>query len=170
MSHDQRQGSEEFVRDFPSACLSAPGTVRVGDPLSKAIEKLVERPESRAVYVVDEAGKLQGVVSFRCLLRVMKARYGAKQPGLFSLVRYFSDLKPEKVEDLMRPAVPVRADTPLKEALLLLAETQQNDLPIVDLEGRITGELNGREIMNIALRVFRKTESDLEKSRAKANE
>ncbi|HWG89457.1 MAG TPA: CBS domain-containing protein [Candidatus Thermoplasmatota archaeon] len=166
MTTNRNRAEGETIGSFPGLLTRSPSTVRVGDSISSAIEKLVARPESRAVYVLDPQGKLVGVVSFRCILRVAKARYGSLSPGLFSLVRYFRDLQPETVEHLMRPATPVRADTPLKEALLLLEETKQNDLPVVDEEGKVVGELAGREVMALALEVFRKTEGDLARSRA----
>lgn len=106
-----------------------------------------------------------GTVSWRCVLRVTKARLGAREPGFWSLVKLLGDLGPEKAPDLMRPPSPVRVDTPLREALLLMGKSQQNDLPVVDAEGRLVGELNGMHIMDLAPRVLRQTEADLAKAR-----
>lgn len=156
---------EETVADVPEALVAETSRVPPDAPISRVIELLRARPESRMVYVVDAADRLVGTVSWRCVLRVTRARMGARPPGFWSLVTLLRDLGPEKAQDLMRPPTPVRPETPLREALLLMGDTQQNDLPVVDAEGRLVGELNGMHIMDVALRVFRQTEADLARER-----
>lgn len=153
------------VQDAPELVVAAPSMARRGEPISRAVELLLARPESRMVYVVDDAGRLEGVVSWRDVLRVTKARFGTQGTGLFSLVELFRDLRPERVEQLMRRPTPVHLDTPMRKVMLLMHETHQNDLPIVDAEGRLVGEVNGSHIMRLALDVFRTTERDLDRAR-----
>jgi CBS-domain-containing membrane protein len=158
------QGPER-VRDVPGAWRQAPSIVRVGDPLSKAVEALLASPNGRAVYVLDADGKLKGVISFRTLLRITTARY-AVTSGLFSFIKYVRDVLPERVEDVMRPATPVRMVTLLRDALETLEETKQNDLPIVDNDGNLVCELNGLQLLEVALTTIKGGEEALTKSRA----
>jgi CBS-domain-containing membrane protein len=155
----------EFVGDLEEAIGHDVHSVRKGDLISRALEQLVARPESRAVYVVDEQDKLVGVVSFRQLLRVINARKGVPGPGLFPLFANLRSLMPERVEEIMRPAERVHPDTPIREAFRILEEARQNDLPIVDAQGRIVGELNGMRVMRIGLRIFHETEAALKRER-----
>lgn len=156
---------DERVADVPEALVTNPSTLPPEAPISDIVRLLRARPESRMVYVVDGDGRLVGTVSWRCVLRVTKARVGARMPGVWSLVNLLRNLKPETARDLMRESTPVRPDTPVRDALLLMGETQQNDLPVVDEAGRLVGELNGMHIMEMALRVFEKTEAELARSR-----
>jgi CBS-domain-containing membrane protein len=159
---------EQRVRDLREAWVDAPRTVRPGDPISRAVEQLLAQPSSRMVYVVDAANKLVGVVSWRSVLKATNARMGARQPGIVSLVQLFRNLMPERVEDLMRRPAPLTEDMTVEQALLLMDETHQNDLPVVDAEGRLVGELNGMHIMRLALDVFRRGEEALERARGGA--
>ena len=163
MTHPARV--DQTVREVPEVVVRVPRTVRRADPISVAIESLLARPESRMVYVVED-GKLVGTVSWRNVLKVTKARYGARSAGLVPLVQLFRDLKPERAEDIMREPTPVTLDTPLREVLVLMDETKQNDLPVVDEDGRLIGEVNGMHIMRLALAVFQQTEADLAAARA----
>lgn len=159
--------NEQLVRDVRDAWVERPNVARVGEPISRAIELLQANPESRMVYVVDAADVLVGVVSWRSVLQATKARLGAREPGIFSLVQHFRKLMPERVEQIMRRPSPIREDTPVTQALLLMDETHQNDLPIVDEQGKLVGELNGMHIMALALDVFRGSEKALARERAR---
>lgn len=156
---------EETIADLKEAFRADVGTVPPDAPISRVVELLLAHPESRAVHVVGTDGKLLGTVSWRSVLKATGARVGAREPGLFSLVRLLRDLAPETAGDLMRTPTPVHPATPVRDAILLMAQTQQNDLPVVDEGGRFLGEVNGRDVMTLALRVFRQTEADLEASR-----
>ena len=156
---------DQTVREVPEVVVRALRTTSPTDPISVAIERLLSRPESRMVYVVESDARLVGTVSWRNVLKVTKARFGARSGGMLSLFELFRDLKPERVEDVMRAPTPVTLDTPLREVLVLMDETQQNDLPVVDEEGRLIGEVNGMHIMRLAFAVFQQTEADLARAR-----
>jgi len=156
---------EETVGDVPETLSVTATTTAPEASISEVIRLLKQNPRSRMVYVVDAKQRLLGTVSWRCVLRVAKARLGARKPGVVSLVRLLRDLMPETARDLMRSPTPVHRETPIRDAFLLMEETKQNDLPIVDDQGRLVGELNGMHVMDVALRVFEQTEADLSRAR-----
>lgn len=158
----------ERVRDLPQAWRQQPSVVRVGDPLSKAVEALLAQPHGRAVYVVDADGKLVGVISFRSMLKVVTARYGSRSTSVFGLLARLRHAMAEHVEDLMREPHPVHPDTTLEDAFFTLDDSRENDLPIVDDDGKLVGELNAMQVMDVGLRVFRDGEAALAAARAKA--
>ena len=139
-----------------------------GALISEAIALLTANPASRAVYVVDAEGRLKGTVSFRCILRVAKARLGIQGSNFFSVPTMMRDILPDHVEDIMRRPTPITLDTRLADAVVLLEDSRQNDLPIVDEAGRLIGELNALALLDVALQVFRGTEASVVAQREQA--
>jgi CBS domain-containing protein len=150
---------KELVRDGPK--------VKMGAKVHEAVQALIDNPCSRAVYVVDENDKLVGTISYRSLMRASSARFGVRKDGIFSFVQYLKDMLMENVDTLMRKPTPVTKDTKLKKALELMEDTRQNDLPVVDENGRLVGELSGMEIMRLGLDVIKRgdglTRAEIEK-------
>lgn len=137
-----------------------PGSrVSPGAPISRVIEALLAQPESRVAHVVDADGKLLGTVSWRGVLKAAGARMGVRQEGFFSLVGLFRELDREHARDLMRAPVSVSMEETLREVLLKMEKFHENDLAIVDPEGRLLGEVNGMLLMRQALRTFESTEA-----------
>lgn len=143
-----------------------PGT-RIGPeaPISAVIEALLAQPGSRVAHVVDGDGKLLGTVSWRSVLRAAGARMGVRDDRLFSLVRLFREIGHEKARDVMRAPTAVFASETLRDALLKMEKHHENDLAIVDADGRFQGEVNGMRVMKLALETFRDTEAATKKAR-----
>jgi CBS domain-containing protein len=139
---------KELVKDGPK--------VKMGAKVYQAVQALIDNPTSRAVYVVDGNDKLIGTISYRSLMRASSARFGVRKDGIFSFVQYLRDMLMENVDSLMRKPTQVTTETKLKKALELMEDSRQNDLPVVDDEGRLIGELNGIEIMKLGLDVIKK--------------
>lgn len=153
--------SDEAIRTVGDlrAQIVVPGSRVAPDaPISRVIETLLDRPESRVAHVVDAAGRLLGTVSWRSVLRASGARMGVRDDGLFSLVRLFRELRHDRARDLMRPPTSVGLEDTLRDVLLRMERFHENDLPVVDAEGRFLGEVNGMRVMRIALETFRATE------------
>ena len=134
-------------------------------PISELIELLLARPQSRVVHVVDAEGKLLGTVSWRSVLRAAGARHGVRDERMFSLLRLFRELRHEHARDLMRPPTAVTLGETLRDVLLKMERFHENDLPLVDGERRLLGEVNGMRVMRLALETFRETEAALQGAR-----
>lgn len=154
--------SVEDLRDE----IVTPGTrIAPGSPISRVIEELLRHPESRVVHVVDEEGKLLGTVSWRSVLRAASARLGVRSDRLFSLLQLFRELGHEDARDIMRAPVTVVVEEKLGDVLLKMDKLHENDVALVDGEGRYLGEVNGMRIMRIALETFKSTEAALDRAR-----
>jgi CBS domain-containing protein len=114
------------------------------------VAALITRPRGRNVYVLEADGKLVGTVSFRDLLRVTNARLGARRKGVPGFIGYLRDIFLEDVKKIMRKPVFVNPRTNLLEALQILEENKMNDMPIVDDDKKLMGELSGMEILRFA--------------------
>ena len=103
-------------------------------------------PEVRAVYVVDDAGKLTGVVTRKTLVaRVVAAGLDPRTTGLGSIAE--------------APHATIDADTPLDEAFRFLEEQDAERVPVVE-HGRLVGVLS-RSVLGRRLAEDEDPESEL---------
>jgi CBS domain-containing protein len=69
----------------------------------------------------------------------------------------------EDIDKLMRDPVTVKQDTELLEALRKMEEARMNDLPVVDADYKIVGELSGMEILRFAYADIRRGDEETPK-------
>lgn len=137
------------VSDFLDSCGEEPSTIGWGESIQEMVEALFEHPASRAVYVLDEDKKLLGMVLFRDIIRVTNAKLGIKGRGVSGSHQYLRDAQKDKARDLMRPPVVTRMFTPLCEALEKMEDSKINNLPVVDENGKLVGELSGSKVLHL---------------------
>lgn len=112
------------VRD---AMIAEPRSLPATASAQEAGEVLTPR-EVRAVYVVDEAGGLTGVVTRKTLVaRVVAAGLDPRTTGLGSIAE--------------EPHATIDADTPLDEAFRFLEKQDAERVPVVE-HGRLVGVLS----------------------------
>jgi CBS domain-containing protein len=112
------------VRD---AMIAEPRSLTISETARLAGEVLTP-PEVRAVYVVDESGRLVGVVTRKTLVTRVVAE--GRDP---STTRLGEVAEP--------PYYTIDADTPLDEAYRFIEEHDAERVPVVD-EGRLVGVLS----------------------------
>lgn len=148
--------SLDTVADVYDRMVVKPAKVNKGALMHEALQALIENPSTRTVYVLDQKDKPLGAISPRVLLRASSARFGVRKDGVFSFVNYLGDLFTESVDELMRDTTPITKKETLKKVLKIMEENKQIDLPVVDEQGRLIGELNGMEIIKLGIDVIRK--------------
>ncbi len=146
MAEKDKRFSETLVGDVFDQIIKRPTTVTVEDTINEVIEGMLNNPVSRKVYVVDKQGKLLGMVNTDTVLRLIGYRTGVRDPGAISFYRLLRDMFKEKVGTLMSPTRSVTKEDDLKKALEIMIKDHVNDLPVVDAEGRIIGELVSLEL------------------------
>ncbi len=124
--------------------------------LKDAIEAMTENLTSRKVYVVDRKGFLKGVITTETMLRQVGYKLGVRETGVISWIKYVSGILKDNVTEYMeKNPVTVTDDHKVLDALQKMVEYHLNDLPVVDADGRIVGELLSLELMLEAKKVFK---------------
>ncbi len=129
--------------------------VRPEDSLETVIKALLLSPKTMSAYVVDEDGKLLGVISIWDILQATVAHdpdtINSGSPSILFdrdfLQRYaFS----ERARDLMREPVCVDLTHSLRRAYKLMIEHGLTEIPVVDNQGRVIGDLTLLELLKSA--------------------
>ncbi len=119
------------------------------------VQILAERTVS-AVPVVDDSGKVIGIVSEADLLH--KMQYSGLEPHVHLLERKQRRVARAKADsdearDLMTsPALTVDSDTPLPAVAKMMDEERVKRLPVVDEQGRLVGIVSRRDLLRVYLR------------------
>jgi CBS domain-containing protein len=143
-----------LVGDVYDLVLKEPSTVKTGAKIREVFDELLTHPVSRKVYVVDEEGKLLGAVTTQTLLRLLGYRVGVREFAGLSLWKLMRDMLKEGVEGIFIKIPPVKADDKLTKALQIMLDEHVNDLPVVDADGKLVGELNSQEIFQKGRELF----------------
>ena len=114
---------------------------------------MIKKTNSQKAYVVDDDNKLVGTITMETVLKQIGYIYGVRQPGIMSFFKFVSGILKEDVTDFMeKNPVKVTKEDKILDALKMMVENHLNDLPVVDENGTVIGELNGIEIMSRALK------------------
>jgi len=121
-------------------------TANLGDGLRQTWMRMRER-DIRHMPVLDDHERLAGIVSDRDLRRP-----DTVDVGTIDAFRLDDHMKVREV--MTSPAVTVRADTPLLEALDLVLERRFGALPVVDDDGRVLGVLSAWDLLKATRSCF----------------
>lgn len=124
-----------------------PATVTEDDRLRKAVDAMIENPETRKAYVLNGEGKLIGTITLETLMRHVGYCFGVRKPGITSFLKMLAEISDDRVGEAMTKSVKVLEDEMLTNVTKLMVENHLNDLPVVDDEDRLVGELNGLDIL-----------------------
>ena len=137
------------VSDISDLIVRNPAIVRSDCTIRKMLEKVVEDTRSRHAYIVDDTGKLIGSIRLNNIIEylfpttiLMENR---DAPRLCSFLDY---TEASQVKEIMnRKPVYVFEDTPLPEMIKIMRQEVINELPIVDKNIKVIGEVNVWEII-----------------------
>jgi CBS domain-containing protein len=105
-------------------------------------------PIARSVYVVDDSGRLKGVITLGDVLKGIAVQKGeAHVEDAQSPFKLFQFSPFSIAKDIMGPAVFVTRDTKLQKALGKMVNRRRNELPVVDADRRVIGDLNAYELL-----------------------
>ncbi|MGW3445447.1 CBS domain-containing protein [Streptomyces sp. NPDC001076] len=120
----------------------------------KDIVKALQQWQVSAAPVLDDHGRVVGVVSEADLLRREEARTGV--PVGYGQVRSGSDLAEAASVTaaalMTTPAVTVRPEAPLPEAARTMARHGVKRLPVVDSDGLLQGVVSRADLLKVFLR------------------
>jgi len=136
--------------------LMKPAVVSKDATLRDAVDAIIEDSKTRKVYVVDAEGKVVGTITLETLMRQGGYRLGVRTPGMTSFLRMLAEIAKDKVTEVMAKPVKVYDDELLTNVTRLMVEHHLNDLPVVDRDGKIVGELNGLDILRASRKFWEK--------------
>ncbi len=153
MPYNKKQFDDLIVEEVADRLIVEPSTVSPDADIGELIDEMLANPIARKVYVVDENGGLMGMVTTETLLRLIGYRVGVRT-GTLSFYKFLRDCLKGRVRDVMEAPVFVRPNNKLKDALLKMIEEHMNDIPVVDEDGKLIGELNSLELFTQARILF----------------
>lgn len=143
------------VEDVYEIMVGKPAILREDAQLKDAVEAITQDLISRKVYIVDAEGILIGMISIETLLRHVGYRVGVREVGVISFFKFLGGVFKENVTEIMeKKPVTVTNNHKVLDALRLMVEHHLNDLPVIDDEGKIIGELNSLEILKQTKEIF----------------
>ena len=145
-----------LVKDVHETMIGKPVVVKEDAILKDAVDAITQNMISRKVYVVDEQGILKGMISIETLLRQVGYRVGVRETGVISFFKFLGGIFKENVTEFLEKPVTITNEHKVLDALRMMEEHHLNDLPVIDDEGKIIGELNSLEILAEAKKIFEK--------------
>lgn len=117
--------------------------VQEEEQIYRVVEKVVEDRETMLACVVDRRGKLVGTIRPRELLRAVEVHeFGAVRYPFFEAREALHLLTSRYARDIMGAPISVRPDDEVEKAIGLMLEGGFYEVPVVDGQGRVLGEIN----------------------------
>ncbi len=118
------------------------------------LAKMIEDLRTRQVYVVDEEGSLVGVVRMNAVVEYLFPYNAIIEHGMSLYAAYIPKGGVQTAADLMiSPAVRVTGETSLGEMARLLMRESINEMPVVDGQERLIGQVNMYETISTYLSI-----------------
>lgn len=156
MTSEDKFFIDSLVSDVYDLMGQPASTVDEKAKLGDVVDAMVRNPLSRKVYVVDAEGKVLGVVDAETVLKLLGYRVGVQRNAGISVFGFLRDTLKENVVDLMRTVRPVTPESKLTAALRIMLDDHMTDLPVVDDNGRLIGELISMEMLTRARTLFQR--------------
>jgi predicted transcriptional regulator len=158
MSADDKRFLDSSVADVFEKVGQPASIVDEKAKLGDVVDAMVKNPLSRKVYVVDKEQKVLGVVDADTVLKLIGHRVGVQRNAGLPVFSFLTETLKENATDFMRKVRPVTRNTQLTAALQIMLDDKMADLPVVDENGRIIGELISIEMLSRAGRMFEREE------------
>lgn len=133
------------VKDLLPYSTSRPSVVSTDATLREVVAKLIEDVGTREVYVTDEEEHFYGVITLRRLARFV---FTHALPAKSSPTELLELVSAECAKDLaLRKAAYVHEDDPLEHVIEVMFRFDINEIPVVNRERRIVGNLNMLQLL-----------------------
>ncbi len=146
---------ETKVKDIRKFIVKDPTLAKPEETINSVLKKIIADVRSRHAYIVDSQGKLIGSLRINNIIAFLF-------PSVFFMDEYtsipvssFVDYTNAKlVKDIMNsdPSF-VYEDTPLKDMVKIMLEEKINELPVVDKDKKVIGEVNVMELITYYLQI-----------------
>lgn len=124
------------------------------EPIEKIIKIYAENPHLRGIFALDKNEKFIGVITRNDLLMWAKYKIGSGIEDSIYLKTTYDEIKryalSHKISEMIHPNSAeafVREDDNILKALRLMLDSSLIDVPVIDSEGKIIGDLKLTEIL-----------------------
>ncbi len=151
-----QKGQKLLVRDVFDIDRSLAVVVPQSTPFFDVVKQFATRAELRGIFVVDGDKHLTGVITRQDLLHWAANHLGIPDPENESWHDLYRVATANTAQDACRPrsdACSVQLDDPLENVFREMFDNELIDIPVVDDEGHIIGDIRLTEIL---AKVFQK--------------
>jgi CBS domain-containing protein len=145
-----REVELKTVRDAYQLLIARPVIAHPEERLGDALRRLLEEPRTRTLYVVDDDGRLLGSLPLVRILEILDVRLEERDGHAVDVEEYAEELRDQVGEHLRKGTTVGLGDT-LKSALRKMVHAGLEDVAVVSEDGALLGELNGYEVLTLAL-------------------
>ena len=149
--------SQTLVADADRLLKAEPVVISRSESLESIARRAVENPNCRVISVVDESGRLVGLVPVRMLvndifLKIVPEEFLGEIASLDAAYEYARHIAARTAGDIMIDPVSVRPTETVRTAFELMHHSRMNGLPIVDDEGKVVSYLDMLELLLVWIR------------------
>ncbi len=135
------------VKSIRTLITQEASVVHEDDSLLTVAREIIRDPKTRSVYVVNSKDKLVGIIP---VIELVQYIYFDMIPQDYITYRFPLLLSGETLaKDIMLPPVYVKDDESLKSALIKMFKNNLKEIPVVDEELHVIGDLNILELIKV---------------------
>lgn len=149
-----RELEYKFVKDAYRLVVRYPISVTTDARMHDLVERILQEPRTRTVYVIDKKGRFLGYITLLKILAATQANLDINKDGAFSFTNNSNDILKDGIKPLIQKPIMVTLTDKLTSALRKMTENELEDIAVVDEKKRLIGELNGMEILSLARNVY----------------
>ena len=154
MSQPRRIAKRTPVSEVDLHLDIGPNIVRLDEDLLAVARRAIAQPQTRLLSVVDDEGRLVGVLPVLRIVEEVVARVAPEQlmaevVDFESAARFGREVGARVCRDLMSAPVFLRPESTVADAFRAMHEFRYSGLPVVDEQMRVTGYI---DLLELALR------------------
>jgi CBS-domain-containing membrane protein len=113
------------------------------DQISQVVVKIAKDKETMLACVLDEEGRLKGIITPKEVLRAVEIReFGTIRRPFFEGPEILRVLSSKYAKDIMSPPVSVKPEDSVDKAIDIMLDKGFYEVPVVDEQGKIVGLIN----------------------------
>ena len=144
------------VKDVRNLLVKEPTTVKASASTTEILQSIIADTRTRHLYVVDELNHLIGSVRLNDVVKFLFPWAAAFDKYESVVLEYNQIFIAKTAKDIMRtdPLFVYETDT-LEDAAKIMMESTINELPVIDENRVVIGQINMYEIIEAYLRIIK---------------
>ncbi len=135
------------VKEIYKTFTVKPPVVPESAKIEEVIRILLQDPKSRSVYIVNSKNKLIGIISTLIILKTTHIIKGKKTVAKEDVFNALKISRAREARDIMHPPIYVYENDKILDVLEKMSSENIQELPVVDKDKHVLGDLNCLEIL-----------------------